>query len=75
MLWGERDNTILRGAERDLSVVWSFVRFYVSLWALLTQLFYNYFLSLILLDSNPFSGILFCGLGFCITMYFFIFSQ
>ena len=30
-LWGERNNRVFRGLEKDLSDVWSLARFYVSL--------------------------------------------
>lgn len=37
--WGERNNRVFRGVDRDPNEVWSLVRFHVSLWASVSKTF------------------------------------
>lgn len=47
------NNIILRPLKRSLSEVWSFLRFYASLWAFVTNFFCNYPLDLISFIGVP----------------------
>ena len=53
-LWGEWNNKILRGVERDPKDLWSLVHYHVSLWVSLSKAFCNYSLGLINLSWDPF---------------------
>lgn len=72
-LWGERNNRDFRGLEKELSDVWVFIKFHVSLWASTSFiLFLNYS---ILLNWTPFleQGSFFWGLGFLYPIFFHFF--
>lgn len=69
---GERNNRIFRGIERVVRYL-VHVRFDVSLWALVANLFCYYSLGLIFLIGAPFLKISsFCGLFFSTPIVFFL---
>ena len=50
VIWGERNDRVFRCREKWHSEVWSLVRCYVSLWALVSKIFCNYSIGNILLS-------------------------
>lgn len=68
VVWGQRNNKVFRGVERDTCEIWSLVRYHVSLWASISKAFCNNSLGVILHSSSPF-----CGLIFLSPLYSFIF--
>lgn len=75
-LWGETNNRMSRGVERNSSDVKSLVRSHASLWISISFIFWNYFMNTILHNWGPSNGIpsffFFVGLVFCMSLYSFI---
>ena len=55
-IWGERIERVCRcrERERERSEIWSLIRFHVSLWASILNLFCNCYVDNILLRWSPF---------------------
>lgn len=48
--WGERNDRVFHGRERDYSDVWALIRFHVILWALVLKIFCKYSLGCIIIS-------------------------
>ena len=54
VVWGEENNRVFKGVERDPGEIWSLMRYHDSLWISNSKAFCNYSIGDILHSRHPF---------------------